>query len=89
MKGQYIQIYKESSNSKMNMLIEDEGNIIPLDGRKSVSTCCREAVDLCRKNNFKGFRIMWRGEVTSKTGTYNTFRLLSDCWKVFKNTVEC
>lgn len=88
MKGQYIQFYKKSDKSCMKMLIEDKGNTSTLDGRLSLPKCCNEAVEICRANNFDGFRIMLKAKVTDKTGTYNTFRLLTDCWKVNKNTIE-
>lgn len=90
MKGQYIQVYKRSENVKnFHMLVEDYGNTVNLDGRLSISSCCEIAVKLCRERNYKGFRIMVNKEVTSPEGNYHTIHKLTDCWKVYENSIEC
>ena len=90
MKGQYIQFFtKSKTNSSFHMLVEDIENVEPLDGRLSLSSCCSIATDLCRKRGNLGFRIMLKKEVTHPEGNYNTYHYLTDCWKVFPNSVEC
>ena len=89
MKNQYIQFYTRSkSNPSSHMLVEDKENILPLDGRLSLGSCCVEGVKQCRLGGHKGFRIMVRKNVTSKTGSYNTIHMLTDCYKVTKLSVE-
>lgn len=90
MKGQYIQFFtKSKTNSNFHLLVEDTGNTAPLDGRFSLSTCCDVATKLCREHGYKGFRVMIEKQVKHKDGDYKTKHYLTDCWKVFPNTVEC
>ena len=90
MKGQYIQFFtKSTKNPNFHMLVEDEGNTKTLDGRLSLGSCCKVAVDLCRENGYKGFRIMIEKNVKHSEGDYRTWHYLTECWKVFPNSVEC
>ena len=72
-----------------HMLVEDAGNVAKLDGRLSLAKSCKLAVEICRKNNYKGFRIMVQKDVKTPTDSYRTIHMLTDCWKVFPNTIEC
>ncbi len=81
--NRYIQIYDTSiNNPSFHMLIEKCGSdsVIPLDGRLSLASCVALAVDHCRKNNLKGFRIMKRKGA-------NWGHHLTDLYKVTANTV--
>ncbi|AUR91565.1 hypothetical protein NVP1161O_123 [Vibrio phage 1.161.O._10N.261.48.C5] len=90
MKGQYIQFFtKSKTNPNFHMLIEDEGNTQTLDGRFSLGKCCSIATDLCRKKANQGFRIMVKKRVIHPEGDYNTQHHLTECWKVFPNSIEC
>ena len=90
MKGQYIQFYKRSDNNRnFHMLVEDTDNVVKLDGRLSLANSCKLATEICRKNNYKGFRIMVKKDIKTPTDSYRTLHMLTDCWKVFPNSVEC
>lgn len=90
MKGQYIQFFRKSEKVKnFHLLAEDEGNTRSLDGRLSLGSCCEKAVQLCRDEGFAGFRIMIQKDIKHKDGDYKTKHYLTNCWKVFKNTIEC
>lgn len=89
MKGQYIQFFTKSKNTKnFHLLVEDCSNTIQLDGRYSLGKCCNLAVDLCRKNKMAGFRIMVERQIKHKDGDFKSRHYLTDCWKVFTNNIE-
>lgn len=90
MKGQYIQFFRKSEKVKnFHLLAEDEGNTQPLDGRLSLGSCCEKAVEICREKGFAGFRIMIEKQVKHPEGDYRTWNYLTECWKVFPNSIEC
>lgn len=90
MKGQYIQFFRKSEEVKnFHLLVEDEGNTKSLDGRLSLGSCCEKAVEICREKGFAGFRIMIEKQVKHPEGDYKTWHYLTECWKVFPNSIEC